>query len=148
MRPTKVESQDVWLSKHDMHLILNLTADVLTLQGIVVDTSRLRMETHIVGAARSQGLQVMTYGLGNNDPSWVQQQGRLGVAAAIVDDVDAIAPLATASNILPSSFRHMSSIDLKAPPAPMLALEGLEASQLPAVLFSAVPSRAAVKQLN
>lgn len=124
---------------------------MVALQGIVVDTSRLRMEPQIVHAARSKGLQVMTYGLGNNDPYWVQQQGRLGVAAAIVDDVDSIAPLATANNILPSSLCHSSS-GLKAAtaglPAQMLALEVLETSQLPAVLFSAAPTRLGVRQLT
>ena len=34
------------------------------------------------------GLQLMTFGVGNNDPAWVLEQHlQLGVTAAIVDDV-------------------------------------------------------------
>jgi glycerophosphodiester phosphodiesterase len=32
-------------------------------------------------------VQVLTYGLQNNDPAWVRQQHTLGVQGAIVDDV-------------------------------------------------------------
>lgn len=37
-------------------------------------------------------LQLMTFGVDNNDPAWVLQQHlQLGVAAAIVDDVPKVA---------------------------------------------------------
>ena len=122
---------------------------VLARQGIVVDTSRLQKEPHVVAAARSKGLQVMTYGLGNNDAAWVQQQGRLGVAAVITDDVDSIAPLATARNILPSAFARssISSRGLKAQAAPVIQALDLSAGRpLTAAMFGAAPVRAGVRQ--
>lgn len=36
------------------------------------------------------GLQVLTYGLQNNDPAWVRHQYTLGVQGAIVDDVEGV----------------------------------------------------------
>ena len=36
------------------------------------------------------GVQVLTYGLQNNDPAWVRHQYTLGVQGAIVDDVEGV----------------------------------------------------------
>jgi hypothetical protein len=35
-------------------------------------------------------MQVLTYGLQNNDPKWVRCQYSLGVQGAIVDDVEGV----------------------------------------------------------
>ena len=35
-------------------------------------------------------MQVLTYGLQNNDPAWVRHQYTLGVQGAIVDDVEGV----------------------------------------------------------
>ena len=35
-------------------------------------------------------VQVLTYGLQNNDPAWVRHQYTLGVQGAIVDDVEGV----------------------------------------------------------
>jgi glycerophosphodiester phosphodiesterase len=62
------------------------------LQGVVLESGALRAQQGAAAAARRQGLQLMTFGLDNNDPAWVLQQHlRLGVAAAIVDDVSTVA---------------------------------------------------------
>lgn len=60
------------------------------LSGIVVPASVLLQQEGIVESARDCGLQVMTYGLENNDGASLERQAELGVAAAIVDEVDAV----------------------------------------------------------
>lgn len=62
------------------------------LNGIVVDTSVLKLHQELVGVATMQGLKVMTYGLGNDDPEWILAQSELGVHAAVVDDVAGVLP--------------------------------------------------------
>ena len=52
---------------------------------------------------------MLTYGLENNDPGWIQQQARMGVAAAIVDDVDGIAPLARDKGLDVSDLEQMET---------------------------------------
>ena len=98
-----------------------------------------------MATARGKGLQLLTYGLGNNDPSWVQQQGRIGVAAAIVDDVDKIAPLATAKLILLSSGM-LSSRVVKPEAGPLDSGISKEVDTLPGTHFHVVPIRTALKQ--
>lgn len=111
----------------------------------MVDTSQLQKEPHIVATARSKGLQVLTYGLGNNNPSWIQQQGRIGVAAAIVDDVDNIAPLATAKKILHSAAAH-SSQGNKHDLSSRSYGGSSDAGQAPVAHFDVGPKRAVLRQ--
>lgn len=61
------------------------------LDGVILETSVLREQQGMVAVARRAGLQMMTYGVLNNDPVWVRQQEGLGVHAVIVDDVVGIA---------------------------------------------------------
>jgi glycerophosphodiester phosphodiesterase len=57
------------------------------LSGIVADTDAIATSPDSVAIAKGLGLSVATYGLRNDDPAWVLAQDRLGVHAAIVDDV-------------------------------------------------------------
>lgn len=60
------------------------------LQGVVFETGALRANEGSVAVARAQGLTLYTYGQGNNDAEWLARQQALGVAGAIVDDVEAV----------------------------------------------------------
>lgn len=60
------------------------------LDGIILDTLVLRQQPDMVAVARQRGLEVMTYGIENNQEEWVMEQERLGVHGAIVDDVERI----------------------------------------------------------
>lgn len=60
------------------------------LDGIILDTLVLRQQTNMVAVARQHGLEVMTYGIENNEEEWVMEQERLGVHGAIVDDVERV----------------------------------------------------------
>jgi len=62
------------------------------LMGLVVNTSRLRCEPHQIDIAIRHGLKVMTYGLENDDITWLEEQWKLGVHGAIVDDVAEVVP--------------------------------------------------------
>ena len=114
------------------------------MQGLVVDTSQLQKEPHVVATARGKGLQLLTYGLGNNDPSWVQQQGRIGVAAAIVDDVDNIAPLATAKLILAGSGMLSSRVSKPVAEAQNSCISEI-ADKVPGTHFHVAPIRTALR---
>lgn len=46
---------------------------------------------------RCPPLQVMTYGLPNDDPEWVRAQQRMGVQGVIVDDVAGVAAALSAT---------------------------------------------------
>lgn len=59
------------------------------LGGVVLPASILIANKGMVQDARARELALMTYGLENNDLSAVEEQGRLGVHAAIIDDVEA-----------------------------------------------------------
>eukprot|EP00210_Caulerpa_lentillifera_P007477 g7144.t1 len=61
--------------------------------GFVVDTSILRQEKHLMELTKLKRLQVVTYGLENNDVEWLMEQWNLGVQGAIVDDVAKVVPL-------------------------------------------------------
>ncbi len=61
------------------------------LDGIILESATLRGQQGMVEAARSQGLQLMTYGLANDDADWVRKQFFLGVHGVIVDDVEGVA---------------------------------------------------------
>lgn len=62
------------------------------LKGIVMETRTLRTRPGTAAAAHRQGLQLVTYGLDNNDPFWVMHQHlRLGICGVIVDDVAIVA---------------------------------------------------------
>ena len=57
------------------------------LDGLVVETAELKIQQHMVEEVRDQGLQLLTFGIDNNDPDWVRKQYFLGVHAAIVDEL-------------------------------------------------------------
>ena len=57
------------------------------LDGVVLECAALGQVPGLVAEARQLGLHVLTYGVQNDDPSWVLEQQRWGVHAAIVDDV-------------------------------------------------------------
>jgi len=57
------------------------------LDGLVVETAELKTQQHMVEEVRDQGLQLLTFGIDNNDPDWVRKQYFLGVHAAIVDEL-------------------------------------------------------------
>ncbi|CAL8470273.1 g9815 [Coccomyxa elongata] len=75
------------------------------LQGLVLDSGAVQEQQPAIAAARSKGLKVLTYGLQNNDPSWVRYQYTLGIQGAIVDDVAGII----------SAFGQASSLKAPAP---------------------------------
>ena len=62
------------------------------LTGLVVDTSQLRAQSHLIKVASRHQLQIMTYGLENDDMDWLAEQWRLGVDGAIVDNVQQVVP--------------------------------------------------------
>lgn len=69
------------------------------LQGIILESATMRAQSHMVEVARGHGLQVLTYGLANDDPEWVRKQFFLGVHGVIVDDVAGVsAALSSALN--------------------------------------------------
>ena len=74
--------------------------------------------------------QVLTYGLENNDPEWIQQQARMGVAAAIVDDVDRIAPLARNKGLDVSDLEQMEQPPVYQQPLDIVKLLGAAAPAL------------------
>ncbi len=74
--------------------------------------------------------QVLTYGLENNDPEWIQQQARMGVAAAIVDDVDRIAPLARNKGLDVSELEQMEQPPVYQQPLDIVKLLGAAAPAL------------------
>lgn len=57
------------------------------LNGLVVETAELKTQQHMVEEVRDQGLQLLTFGIDNNDPDWIRKQQFLGVHAAIVDEL-------------------------------------------------------------
>ncbi len=61
------------------------------LDGVILDSSVLKLQTHMVAHAKQNGLEVMTYGMQNDDETWVQEQEKLGVHGVIVDDVERVA---------------------------------------------------------
>lgn len=67
------------------------------LNGLVVETAELKSQQHMVEVVRDQGLQLLTFGIDNNDPDWVRKQYFLGVHAAIVDELPRIGSFAWAS---------------------------------------------------
>ena len=69
------------------------------LNGLVVETAELKSQQHMVEVVRDQGLQLLTFGIDNNDPDWVRKQYFLGVHAAIVDELHRIGSYAWASAI-------------------------------------------------
>lgn len=69
------------------------------LNGLVVETAELKSQQHMVEVVRDQGLQLLTFGIDNNDPDWVRKQYFLGVHAAIVDELPRIGSYAWASAI-------------------------------------------------
>jgi len=60
------------------------------LDGVVLDSTVLRMNQEVVNKALELGLIVMSYGTENNDHNWVLSQFNLGVHGAIVDDVEQV----------------------------------------------------------
>lgn len=58
-----------------------------SLNGLVVETAELKSQQYMVEVVRDQGLQLLTFGIDNNDPDWVRKQYYLGVHAAIVDEL-------------------------------------------------------------
>ena len=60
------------------------------LNGLVVETAELKSQQDQIEDVRDQGLQLLTFGIDNNDPEWVRKQYYLGVHAAIVDELPAI----------------------------------------------------------
>lgn len=60
------------------------------LDGVILDTSVLKLQPHMVAHAKSQGLEVMTYGMQNDEEDWVKEQEKLGVHGVIVDDVERV----------------------------------------------------------
>jgi glycerophosphodiester phosphodiesterase len=66
------------------------------LEGVVVPASGLMAAQEMVAEAKALRLKVMTYGLDNNSPEVVAQQGKLGVLAAIVDDVTGLSDASSA----------------------------------------------------
>ena len=62
------------------------------LDGLVVDTSQLRAQSHLIKVACRHHLQMMTYGLENDDMDWLTEQWRLGIHGAIVDNVQQVVP--------------------------------------------------------
>ncbi len=80
---------------------------------------------------------MLTYGLENNDPDWIQQQARMGVAAAIVDDVDSIAPLAHDKGLDVSDLEQME--------VPPVYQQPMDIQKL---LGSAAPALMRVKQMT
>lgn len=60
------------------------------LNGLVVETAELKSQQHMVEVVRDHGLQLLTFGIDNNDPDWVRKQHFLGVHAAIVDELPRI----------------------------------------------------------
>ncbi len=63
-------------------------AAVSGLDGVIFDTEVVKTRPGAVAAARSRGLHVMTYGLGNDQEEWLMEQESIGVHGAIVDDVE------------------------------------------------------------
>lgn len=61
------------------------------LQGCIFETAALEREPGAAQRAIDLGLRVMTYGVGNNNVSWVMSQQALGVHGVIVDDVFGVA---------------------------------------------------------
>jgi glycerophosphodiester phosphodiesterase len=61
------------------------------LDGVILDTSVLKLQPQMIAHAKRYGLEVMTYGMQNDDEEWVQEQEKLGVHGVIVDDVERIA---------------------------------------------------------
>ncbi len=61
------------------------------LDGVILDTSVLKLQPQMVAHAKRHGLEVMTYGLQNDDEAWVREQEKLGVHGVIVDDVERVA---------------------------------------------------------
>ena len=41
------------------------------LNGLVVETAELKSQQHMVEIVRDHGLQLLTFGIDNNDPDWV-----------------------------------------------------------------------------
>ncbi len=66
------------------------------LQGLVLDSGCFKSEPDAPKKAEEVGLATLTYGLGNNDPTWILHQRDLGVAAVVVDNVPAIVAAVTA----------------------------------------------------
>jgi hypothetical protein len=61
--------------------------------------------------ALSIAFQLMTFGVGNNDPAWVLEQHlQLGVTAAIVDNVPQV--------LLTSLLEHVATVSQQQSPAP------------------------------
>lgn len=69
------------------------------LNGLVVETAELQSQQHMVEIVRDEGLQLLTFGIDNNDPNWVRKQHFLGVHAAIVDELPRVGSSAWASVI-------------------------------------------------
>lgn len=69
------------------------------LQGVVLETGRLRQQDWEVATVRAAGLQVYTYGRQNSDAEWLRRQYFLGVQGAIVDDVPGVVAALTASSL-------------------------------------------------
>ncbi len=63
------------------------------LAGVVLPASVLMANVGLVQDAAALGLKVLTYGLENNQVEVVSTQQKLGVHAAIVDDVESTLPL-------------------------------------------------------
>ncbi|KAL4519205.1 hypothetical protein Ndes2526A_g00304 [Nannochloris sp. 'desiccata'] len=61
------------------------------LDGVILDSSVLKLQPQMVAHAKRQGLEVMTYGMQNDNEDWVQEQEKLGVHGVIVDDVERVA---------------------------------------------------------
>lgn len=72
--------------------------------GVVLDSSELQCDPESAQAAVRSGLQVMSYGLANNDIMWVHRQRELGVAGVIVDDVPTIVDAASTTKGTSESF--------------------------------------------
>ena len=60
------------------------------LDGVILETSVLKLQPQMVAHAKRHGLEVMTYGLQNDDEMWVKEQEKLGVHGVIVDDVERV----------------------------------------------------------
>lgn len=69
------------------------------LDGLVVETAELRSQQHMVEVVRDHGLQILTFGIDNNNPEWIRKQNLLGVHAAIVDELPRIESFAWAAAV-------------------------------------------------
>jgi glycerophosphodiester phosphodiesterase len=68
-------------------------ASTSRMEGVVVPAVILMKNESMVDQAASMGLRVMTYGLENDDRGSVVRQKELGVAGAIIDNVEGLMPL-------------------------------------------------------